>query len=787
MAPPRKLGNRWRHTPPQIPVATDAFGCPTESISATALGRGKFGRSLLGVALLCGFILSSRGLVFAQSSTTAPSQPAEPEGITSGGYQIHSSFEVGYRGSNVTGSENMYDTLVNLQQGPRFLDQTLSMQSLDHTGLLFDNLYVNSAGWGGDPNNYLRLRADKNKWYNLQYSFRRDQNFSDYDLLVNPLNPPTSTPSIPALNSPHLFDTTRRMSDIDLTLLPQSRVSFRFGYSHNNMTGPSYSSVHEGTDALLLQPWNTTMNSYRFGVDLKVAPRTVLSYDQFYDYFKGDTDTQLASFAPALLPSPGVGSVELGLPIDTVNKNPCAVVAPATSLIVNGTLTNVTCNGYFSYLRNQRIRTSTPTERVSLRSNNIERVDLVASFAYSSADSNTPLDETFTGLQSRSNILASTDTGTASARRISNVLDAEATVHLTQHLRLIEKFYLWAYRIPESGNFNELDYSCAVPPCTLLSTPLTTPTVPGGTPTVTQASFNQTWKRSQTEVAWDISKKVGANIGFRYSDQVFNHFNDFLAGDEDHFVVQGYTGLFGFWARPSHTLRFNFNLEHTNYDNVIVRMAPRKESHYRFQTTYTPRPWAVIGGSINILQDSNADALTQYVGHNQNYGVTAALTPRERFGVNLAYNFNSVIQNALICFNDTPPAGVSLPFVTNAGSCAANDSGNPLLGNSYYTNHTNFGMATVRFAPMKRVTANVGYSITSVDGAAPQFNILQPLGTLQYRYQQPVANLSVDLGHKLAWNTGWNYYQYGEGSFVGPTAPRYFHANNLTESLRYAF
>jgi hypothetical protein len=33
----------------------------------------------------------------------------------------------------------------------------------------------------------------------------------------------------------------------------------------------------------------------------------------------------------------------------------------------------------------------------------------------------------------------------------------------------------------------------------------------------------------------------------------------------------------------------------------------------------------------------------------------------------------------------------------------------------------------------------------------------------------------------------WNYYQYGEGSFVGPTAPRYFHANNTTLALRYAF
>src|SRR5450759_3247967 len=172
-------------------------------------------------------IVSSPGMLFAQSSGAGQNPSGEPDGVSSGGYLIHSSVEVGGRYSNVTGSGDMYDTLVNLQSGPRFLDQTLSMQSLDHQGVLFDNLYVNSFGWGGDPNNALRLRADKNKWYNLQGSFRRDQNFSGYNLLANPLNPPPppapggSTPSIQVMNSPHEFDTTRRMSDVDLTLLPQ--------------------------------------------------------------------------------------------------------------------------------------------------------------------------------------------------------------------------------------------------------------------------------------------------------------------------------------------------------------------------------------------------------------------------------------------------------------------------------------------------------------------------------------------------------------------------------------
>ncbi len=738
-------------------------------------------------AFLCAIVALSCETLVAQTSTASPT-PAAPvqDGINSGGYQIHSSVELGYRSSSVTGSTDMYDTLVNLQSGPRILDQTLTMQSLDHQGFLFDDLYLNSFGWGGDPNNALRLRADKHKWYDLQGSFRRDQNFSDYDLLANPLNPPTSTPSIPALNSPHLFDTTRRMSDGDLTLLPQSRVSLRFGYSHNNMTGPSYSSVHEGTEGLLLQNWNTTMNSYRFGVDWKAAPRTVVSYDQFFDYYKGDTDYQLAPFAPALL-STGT-PVELGLSIDTVNKEPCAVVPPATSLIVGGVLTNNNCSAYFSYSRNQRIRTSTPTERLSLRSNNLQRLELLISFAYSSADMRTPLEENFAGLITRTHTLAFNGTGVASANRISDVLDVGATLHLTQHLRLIEKFYFWAYRIPQDGNFSETDNNCTVPTSCTLLTPLSA-TTPVTTPTSILSSFNQSWKRSQTELAWDISKKVGARIGYRYGDRDFNHFNDYLPGDLDHFVGLEKTALLGFWARPSHAWRLNFDLEHTNYNAVFVRLSPRKEGRYRFQTTYTPRPWATLGGSINIRQDSNGDFQTQYVGHNQNYGLTASLMPRERLGADFAYNFNSVVQNAIICFNDTPPTGVVLPFVADANNnnCAGNDTSNNLMANSYYTNHTSFGMAAVRFKPAKRVMANVGYSITSVDGNVPQFNILQPLGSLQYKYSQPVANLSVDIGHKLAYSMGWNYYQYGEGSFVGPTAPRYFHANTLTESLRYAF
>ena len=722
----------------------------------------------------------------------ASQAPAQPDAWETNGYVVHQSIEVGYRANDVTGSQQMYNTLVNLRTGPRLLEQSLSMQSEDHTGTLFDNLFVDSFGWGGDPNNALRFRMDKNKWYEFHSQFRRDQTDFDYNLLANPLNPSTSSPYIPVTASPHLFATRRRISDFDLTLFPQSIFDVRLGYSHNNMTGPSYSSVHEGTDALLFQDWNTTLNSYRMGADLKIFEHTMISYDQFLDYYKGDTDWQLSPFAPALLPG-GAGTVSLGLPINTANKNPCAITPPATSLIdATGTLTNLTCNSFLGYSRTNRIRTSAPTERVSFRSTDISHLELNASYAYGSADMNAPFNEFFNGFQAGRNGSPSTrqlqviDTPglTTGATRISNVGDFTVTAHLTKHLNFVDTFRFWAYRVPERAFFSEQDWTCTN--CTLL-TPISATTTAGSLPsTADQLSFNQNWKRNESDLVWE-TKHVGGRIGFRYGDKDFHHILDFTTGDEDRIIVHEYTPLFGIWARPTTSLRFNFDWEHTNNDETIVRIGPRSENRYRFQANYTPKPWAVIGSSINLWDASNNDVLIKYKGHNRNYGLTASLNPRERFGIDLAYNYNDYQQNTFICFNDSD---TTLSVVANAGSCTANgydDSGNPLLTNGIYTSKTHYGMASVMVKPVSRVTLQAGYTITSVGGQTPQFNSLAPFGSLQYNYHQPMALLAVDIGHHLSWNAGWNYYQYGEKSFVGPTDPRYFHANNATFSLRWAF
>src|ERR1700690_4401163 len=131
----------------------------------------------------------------ALAQNTPPAQPDNP-GMDSGNYNVHQTVEFGYRADWINGNSDTYGTFVNLGQGVRLFNYTLEMRSIDHRGLLFDNLTFSNFGYGGDPNNVSRLRISKNKWYDFQLLFRRDKNFWDYSLFANPLNPGSSKASI---------------------------------------------------------------------------------------------------------------------------------------------------------------------------------------------------------------------------------------------------------------------------------------------------------------------------------------------------------------------------------------------------------------------------------------------------------------------------------------------------------------------------------------------------------------------------------------------------------------
>jgi hypothetical protein len=148
-------------------------------------------------------------------------QPVAPKG-----YTLHETIDAGGHIVNTTGSGAMYDTLVNIQSGPRVLGETFQLHALPGTQhTLVDSLSAFSSGFGGDPNNFARLDFSKGKLYDFSGLFRRHRQYFDYDLLGNPnippgqsipigpSNAPTGSLALPQLEqSPFLANTVRRMT-----------------------------------------------------------------------------------------------------------------------------------------------------------------------------------------------------------------------------------------------------------------------------------------------------------------------------------------------------------------------------------------------------------------------------------------------------------------------------------------------------------------------------------------------------------------------------------------------
>ena len=333
------------------------------------------------------------------------------EGKDIGGFHVTQSVELGGRISDVSGSQAMYNTLVNDQSGPRILDQSLTMQSLTHQDL-FDTLTLNSFGWGGDPEQAARMRISKYRWYTFSGSYQHMQNYFDYDLFANPLNPPTGQPPVPILNSPHGYYNRQNLYNFGIVLLPMRRISFRVDYNRNRFVGPAFSSVHQGTEALTNEDTNNQLNGFRFGVDYRLDPKTTVSYTQMLQYYTGATTYGLNPFNS--WPLSNGNPVSLGLPWFN-GGSPCS--AP-----LNNGIANPTCNGYFGYSLFQHEHTFIPTEQLNFRSSALKWLDFNGQFQYSHAAMNTPLLETFSGLSSRSGVLGYNTAGSSCQREVEFVV-----------------------------------------------------------------------------------------------------------------------------------------------------------------------------------------------------------------------------------------------------------------------------------------------------------------------------------------------------------------------------
>lgn len=799
-----------------------AVGCLALLGTITAMGQDKNKKETAKTSPDFGVL--SLGVDSARKAYDLPAASgAEGNGETLGGFQVNQGAEFGGRISDFSGSQSMWDTFVNLGTGPRLLEYTLDMRSPAHTGLLFDDLSLSNFGYGGDPNNVSRLRFSKGAIYSFSANFRRDQNIFDYDLFANPLNPLTSSPSIQVQHSPHEFLLTRRMSDASLSLFPISRIRVKAGWSRVVNEGTTFSTVHEGTEALLSQPTLNTSDSFNFGVSFRFIPKTNINYDQFYTYYKGDTATQLAS--PADLALFGVPSFTLaggrpvapGLPFNTAAGQPCATP------VLNTGFANPACNGFFAYTRSGRNRNSYPTEQLSFQSNYFKNVDFSGRFSYSGAEASTPdYSEGYDGLTTRNRARQFSFAGSSLAKRISVSADFGITFKLTEKARLIDNFRFNNFRIPTSWDYTTNTLFGA----TLLSTPnsfdpatcpqpFTAATCPQHNNSssadlirdLTGQFIRQDSKVNTIELEYDLTRHFTAYLGYRFerreitvNDSTVQFLTFFptlpnrgaCAGqpldaqgvcrttttDEgaDFTEINGHSALFGFSFRPSPKLRASFDTEQFYADNAFTRISPRHLQWYKGRINYQAREWWNVGSVVNIRENRNDTGDINNLQHNRSYVFTSSVAPADsRWGLDLSYDYNDIFSQTNICFVASP---------TPAGSLSC---GTPFLsGISTYKEASHLGSGTIVMKPTSRVTAGFGYTVTSSTGSTLILNPNAPTGPLNFNYHLPTASLAIRLNDRLTYKAGWNYYDYNEKSDPGPTAARDFRGNAFTLSLRYS-
>ena len=732
-------------------------------------------------------------------------------------YDIHQSFDLGGHIVFKDGSSAMYSTLVNMEAGPRILNHTLEMHATPGSKhALFDTLFEDSTGYGGDPYSFSTLRASRGKAYDFVGTFRRDRQFFDYNLWGNPLVPggalaPTSNgytfPQV--LDSPHFFNTVRRNTDLNFTFLPVSKITFRVGYNLNIMQGPSQSSIHQGADALLYQSWRNSTQTWIGAIDWKPIQRTTFTYEQHLVQYKGDTSWRLTGLNMQL--SNGT-PVTIGFDV-VANPSPssktsfCGSQPAVLDSTTNPPTANPCVNGYTGYSRFAPTRTLFPTEEFRFQSAALKNLQMTGRILYTGATMK--LDtyrESFTGMESRVTVPAPAGAsqwcttsqgvrmdchigmavaGGASAKRFDFGADYGFVWQLSPAFAISEQFDFQNWHQPAQATFNTTDFYGAS-----MISPVDVTTGPD--PAAVFSSLGQKMATNTLMGEWEASGKVQIGVGYRFRQRTLAKLPPDPADPSYSLTIHENAGILDAVLRPSRDLRINASTEIGWDDAAYVQTDPRQFQRYQVRATYKPRTWATVSGSFTDREGRDNQFLINYRAHHRALAGSTALAPNEMFSFDMSYGYIDDFSTVVNCFDDSVPpvTGVTPMPVGFACGNAVNAAGAApvaFFGNSYYDAPTQYGSAALVWTPSKLFRGGFGYRVNDVYGATQLLNPLAVPGTLRSRYQTPFVNMAYTFTPAWTVKADYNYYGYGEDGPAGPTAPRNFHSNMYTLGMHYQF
>jgi len=842
-------------------------------------------------ALAVVMLVATAGIAAAQDATPAAPAP-EAKFSTPDGYTGHHTIDMGGRMTNLSGSGAMYDTLVNLQSGPRVEGETFEMHALPgNKHSLVDDLSAFGTGFGGDPNIMAKLSASKGKVYEFSGMFRRGRLYSNYDLLANPnipsglsipigpSNAPTATLAWPQVNkSPVMFNTVRRITDTNLTLRPFDIFTYRLAYNHSTMEGPTLSPSYTimKYNALLEEYQRNGSDDFLGALDWKPSRATKITLEMQANHYKMDSSFTLdpsgflvqeangtpaylgnfTSFTPYGIAACNTGSMGSAYTSSTVYTMLSPANKPGGLPIINPACAVVT-----SYMRSQPTRIWTPTGTIRLQSTAIKNVAMNGNVHYTGGTSDMPsYYESAQGLNGavRSVVWSG---GRATAKRTVVGADYGIVWRATSTVSLADQATYSSVHEPSNS---------IIPPQVTLSTPTTAvagnngfetvnysgPLTPGAgslphgiNGTLTFNYYGQEYVINNLTASWDASARARLALTYRFSNRNIGQgiphqgpipivVSDPVSGT---ISINENAGVFNAALHPAKDWDLNGTVEFGYADNAFTAVGQRQFKQYRVHTLYRPKTWATVTGSFSDRErhnntnnnqdvvaagDANYSGPINHVDYNRIGSMGLALTPSEHYGVNLNYSYSDVYAATNICYSSgaaaataTTPAFAGAATVTSSGApnlCVGNTT---WMARDFMHAPTQFGMVSLAYTPTDKVHANLGYTASAVNGSRFFNDARDVNGSMVSTYQSPFVNLAYTMHPGLIWKAQFNYYGYGEGGpsgaplcstatsltatitpcatigvptgmtegTAGATAPRVFHANNVTLGVHYEF
>ena len=660
-------------------------------------------------------ILALAGALAAQQVVApTPDTVGSPRGDGWGGYNVTQSFETGYRLRLVGGDLGEYRSDANYGNGLRLLGSSFAMNSKDGHGQWFDQITLNTSGLGNDPYQSAILHVEKNGLYRYDMSWR----LSDY-----------FNPGLTVAGGEHLADTSRRLQDHDLTLLPQSHVRFHLGYSRNTEDGPALSTAQEfnlnGSAYPVFTNVRRQWNEYRMGAEAHFAGFQ-LTLERRWDFFKDDTP------------------------------------ATADGIQAAGTLTDLTVLQQFN--RSQPVHGSNPGWLGNLHTRR-KRWGLNARLTYVNGKNDFALDETALGVDQSGSPANRQIVVGGDAGRQDLAGDVSLSYFPTDRLTFVNNTSISNNRIDGDSTYSEF---------------LT------GSNLGTTIYFRYLGIRTitnSTDVNYRLADWIGFYGGYHYAARRVETVEGFTLpafgnATENEAGNQLQSVLAGVRLRPWKPFSINFDYEIGRTNNPLTSVSDKNFQTLGGRAQYRVRKVQLSAG-YRESYDFNS-ALSLFSSHLRGYSASASWGPRDWFSIDASYHKQHLDSSSLLAFF----AGAGRPFLQTGYRSV-------YISNLHAAN-LGVRFAIRRRADLYlgySITKDTGDGRASAVPAGttdPIQILLDSVQTFPLTYQSPLARLSIRISPKVRWNAGYQYYGYAE-AFGLLGYYQNFHAHTGYTSVLWSF